>query len=72
MSPAPPTLRQVCHDLSQPLTAARGSLELALRLDSHDPDRAEFLTDAVAALDRMAAMIERSRATLASPLQHEQ
>jgi signal transduction histidine kinase len=72
MSPSPPSLRQACHDLSQPLMAARGSLELALQLDSQDPGRAEFLADAVAALDRMTAMIESYRAGLARPMQDQQ
>ncbi|HET9784700.1 MAG TPA: histidine kinase dimerization/phospho-acceptor domain-containing protein [Terriglobales bacterium] len=61
MNSGPLSLRQACHDLSQPLMAARGSLELALQLDAQDPGRAEFLADAVAALDRMVAMIERFR-----------
>lgn len=59
---APPTLRQLCHDLSQPLMAAHGSLEMALRLPPDDPARNEFLQDAVAALDRMTAEIELARA----------
>lgn len=53
----PRNLRQLCHDLSQPLTAARCSLELALRLPPDDPERAGFFDDAVAALERMAQLV---------------
>lgn len=57
-----PTLRQFCHDLSQPLTAARGSLELAQQLPADDPARAGFLQDAIEALDRLRVAIEQARA----------
>jgi len=50
---AQPSLRELCHALSQPLTAARGSLELALRMPPDDPARADFFNDALAALDRL-------------------
>ncbi|MGH9488549.1 MAG: hypothetical protein ACRD04_13290 [Terriglobales bacterium] len=59
-----PSLRQLLHDLSQPLMAARGSLELALQLPPGDPAQAEFLRDAAAALERMTAEIQRARATI--------
>ncbi|MGH9475192.1 MAG: hypothetical protein ACRD1C_02545 [Terriglobales bacterium] len=57
----PVTVRQLCHDLSQPLMAAHGSLEVALQLAPQDPARTEFLRDALAALERMTAEIERAR-----------
>jgi signal transduction histidine kinase len=47
------SLRQLCHAMSQPLTAARGSLELALMLPEGDPTRAELLADAQAAIERL-------------------
>ncbi|HWG38303.1 MAG TPA: histidine kinase dimerization/phospho-acceptor domain-containing protein [Terriglobales bacterium] len=50
---AQPNLRELCHALSQPLTAARGNLELALRMPPEDPARADFFNDALAALDRL-------------------
>lgn len=56
-----PTLRQFCHDLSQPLMAARCSLELVQQLPADDPARAGFLADAIEALDRLSAAIERAR-----------
>lgn len=66
-APAPaPTLRQLCHDLSQPLTAARGSLEMALSLPEDNPARAEFFADAITALDRLAD-IARALSDLAEP-----
>lgn len=67
MSAAPgPSLRQLCHELSQPLTAARGSLELALSLPADHPGRAEFFADTLAALDRMSE-IARLLSDLAEP-----
>lgn len=66
-APAPArSLRQLCHDLSQPLTAARGSLELALSLPEDNPARREFFADTVAALDRMVE-IARALSDLAEP-----
>lgn len=59
--PLPPRLRQLCHDLSQPVTTARCSLELALSLDPADPARAEFFTDAIAALDRLVDLTAQIR-----------
>ena len=52
----PPRLRELCHDLGQPLTVARGSLELALSLDADDPARAGYFEDVLAALDRMTEL----------------
>lgn len=54
-------MRKLCHDLSQPLMAARGSLELALHLPAGDPARASFFQDALAALDRMADLTRALR-----------
>jgi len=51
----PPRLAELCHQLSQPLTIARCSLELALGLPPEDPARAGFLEDARLAIERMAA-----------------
>ncbi|MGH9466652.1 MAG: hypothetical protein ACRD1Y_04800 [Terriglobales bacterium] len=53
---------QLCHDLSQPLMAARGYLEIAISLPCEDLARAGFLADALAALERMTSEIERARA----------
>lgn len=55
-APLPPRLRELCHDLSQPLTVARCSLDLALSLDPSDPSRAALFEDVMAALDRMSAV----------------
>ena len=52
-------LRELCHALSQPLTAARGSLELGLSLPDDDPSRLGFFTDALDALDRLAEISRR-------------
>lgn len=60
------SLRQLCHDLSQPLTAARGSLEMALGLPEDNPARSEFFNDTLAALDRLAD-IARALSDLAEP-----
>lgn len=54
-------LAELCHELSQPLTAARGSLELALSLAPEDPDRAGLFQDSLAALDRAAELVTRLR-----------
>lgn len=61
-APAPaPALRELCHELSQPLMAARGSLELALHLREDDPARPAFFDDALAALERMADLTRAIR-----------
>jgi signal transduction histidine kinase len=54
-------LRELCHAMSQPLTAARGSLELAQMLKEGDPTRAELLADAQAAIERMMELTARLR-----------
>ncbi len=54
-------LRQLCHAMSQPLTAARGSLELALTLAAGDPTREELLADAQAAIERLMELTEQLR-----------
>ncbi|MGH9482933.1 MAG: histidine kinase dimerization/phospho-acceptor domain-containing protein [Terriglobales bacterium] len=56
-----PSLPDLCHELSQPLTAARGNLELALRLPPEDPDRAGLFAEALAALDRVGELIQSLR-----------
>ncbi|HUX65986.1 MAG TPA: hypothetical protein VMV31_00700 [Terriglobales bacterium] len=58
---AAPALRELCHELSQPLMAARGSLELALHLRDDDPARPGFFDDALAALERMADLTRAIR-----------
>lgn len=50
------SLTELCHQLSQPLMAARGNLELALQTPAGDADHAEFLRDAMAAMDRVIAI----------------
>ncbi|MGH9413709.1 MAG: hypothetical protein ACRD0Y_08200 [Terriglobales bacterium] len=57
-------MRQFCHDISQPLMAARCSLELVQQLSVDDPARPGFLDDAIAALDRMSAAIELARSEI--------
>lgn len=52
-------MRELCHALSQPLTAARGSLELGLSLSESDPARMGFFSDALDALDRLAEIARR-------------
>ncbi len=54
-------LRQLCHAMSQPLTAARGSLELAQMLAEGDPTRAEMLADAQAAIERLMELTAQLR-----------
>lgn len=61
---SPVNLRQFCHDLSQPLMAARGSLELVQQLPADDPARAGFLHDAIEALDRLSALLEQACAAV--------
>ncbi|MGH9418023.1 MAG: histidine kinase dimerization/phospho-acceptor domain-containing protein [Terriglobales bacterium] len=55
------TLAELCHQLSQPLMAARGSLELALATPPAEADHAEFLQDAMAALDKVIAIAGKIR-----------
>lgn len=52
----PPRLAELCHQLSQPLTVARCSLELAMGMAADNPARTEFLEDARQAVERMAAI----------------
>jgi signal transduction histidine kinase len=63
MSSATPgaSLRSLCHAMSQPLTAARGSLELALTLPEGDPTRSELLADAQAAIERLMELTAQLR-----------
>jgi len=67
--PPAPALRELCHELSQPLMAARGSLELALHLREDDPARPAFFDDALAALERMADLTRAIRDAVEAPPQ---
>ena len=57
----PPRLRELCHELSQPLTIARCSLELAMSMEANDPSRATFFEDTVTALERLVQITEAIR-----------
>jgi signal transduction histidine kinase len=52
----PPRLAELCHQLSQPLTVARCSLELAQAMAADNPGRGELLEDARQAIERMVAI----------------
>ncbi len=52
----PPELAELCHQLSQPLTVARCSLELAQGMAADHPGRGELIEDARQAVERMVAI----------------
>lgn len=60
-APLPEPLSDLCHALSQPLTAARCSIELALQLPADDPRHTGLLEDAIAALERMSQITRQIR-----------
>jgi len=64
-----PLIRRICHDLTQPLTALQGCIELALHIDQNAQEMRQSLMEAGEEAARLAELIRaiRSFADAAAP-----